>query len=148
MQNIQNCLLSLKKRRQQNQKMDNFANSTPSNYQTIPPTTVMMAGNVKEDSPMRIDEDVANLTTNFSVSGVITSHPNDTNDVENILNSDSRLQAGAASTSSGSSAFEADSSEQVPQIEKKSGSNVIVDESPLQLQMEKNKECKFENTVS
>ena len=125
--------------------MDNCENSSSSNYQTIPPTTVMMAGNIKEDSPMRIDEDVANLNSNngmISVSGINASHLDNTNDFENIFTSNDRLHAGAVSKNVGSVALQTCSSELDPQIEKKPGSNVIVDESPLQLQMEKNKECK------
>ena len=127
--------------------MDNYENSTSSNYQTIPPTTVMMAGNIKEDSPMRIDEDVANVNSNngmISVSGINASHLDNTNDFENIFTRNDRLQAGAVSKNAGSVTLQTGSVEQDPQIEKKPGSNVIVDESPLQLQMEKNKECKFQ----
>ena len=130
--------------------MDNYENSTSSNYQTIPPTTVMMAGNIKEDSPMRIDEDVANVDSNngmISVSGINASHLDNTNDFENILTRNDRLQAGAVSKNAGSVTLQTGSVEQDPQIEKKPGSNVIVDESPLQLQMEKNKECKFQILV-
>ena len=130
--------------------MDNYENSTSSNYQTIPPTTVMMAGNIKEDSPMRIDEDVANLNSNngmISVSGINASHLDNTNDFENIFTSNDRLHAGAVSKNVGSVALQTCSSELDPQIEKKPGSNVIVDESPLQLQMEKNKECKYQIIV-
>ena len=130
--------------------MDNYENSTSSNYQTIPPTTVMMAGNIKEDSPMRIDEDVANVNSNngmISVSGINASHLDNTNDFENIFTRNDRLQAGAVSKNAGSVTLQTGSVEQDPQIEKKPGSNVIVDESPLQLQMEKNKECKFQILV-
>ena len=130
--------------------MDNYENSTSSNYQTIPPTTVMMAGNIKEDSPMRIDEDVANVNSNngmISVSGINASHLDNTNDFENIFTRNDRLQAGAVSKNAGSVTLQTGSVEQDPQIEKKPGSNVIVDESPLQLQMEKNKECKCQIIV-
>ena len=130
--------------------MDNYENSTSSNYQTIPPTTVMMAGNIKEDSPMRIDEDVANVNSNngmISVSGINASHLDNTNDFENIFTRNDRLQAGAVSKNARSVTLQTGSVEQDPQIEKKPGSNVIVDESPLQLQMEKNKECKFQILV-
>ena len=130
--------------------MDNYENSTSSNYQTIPPTTVMMAGNIKEDSPMRIDEDVANLNSNngmILVPGINASHLNNTHNFESIFTSNNRLQAGAVSENAGSVALQTGSSEQETQIEKKPGSNVIVDESPLQLQMEKNKECKCQIIV-
>ena len=130
--------------------MDSYENSTSSNYQTVPPTTVMMAGNIKEDSPMRIDEDVANSNSNngmISVSGINASRLDNTNDFENIFTSNDRLHAGAVSKNGGSVALHTGSSEQDPQIEKKPGSNVIVDESPLQLQMEKNKECKCQIIV-
>ena len=62
--------------------MDNFENQSHSSYQTIPPTTVMMAGSIiKEESPMRMDEDVSNSNANSCIVSVpgtnATKHPID-----------------------------------------------------------------------
>ena len=124
--------------------MDTFENQNSLNYQTIPPTTVLMAGNHKEDSPMRIDDDMISSNANTMaslVSGDSVKLPNnlreaDTLSGHSILQSaDQTAEFRNADTSS--SEMRAD-----PLPAKKPGSNVIVDESPLQLQMEKNKECK------
>lgn len=126
--------------------MNNYPNSSNSTYQTIPPTTVMMAGNnMKEDSPMTLDEDVGDLNTENGFASVprVNSEPNNINESANIFQYNDKLQAGVTSTNVGGGDAIAFELGENPQNEKKPGSNVIVDESPLQLQMEKNKECKF-----
>ena len=126
--------------------MNNYPNSSHSTYQTIPPTTVMMAGNnMKEDSPMTLDEDVGDLNTEngFASEPRLNRHPDNSNESGNIFQHNDELQAGLASSNVGNGDAIAFGLGENPQVEKKPGSNVIVDESPLQLQMEKNKECKF-----
>ena len=126
--------------------MNNYPNSSPSTYQTIPPTTVMMAGNnMKEDSPMTLDEDVDNLSTEngFASEPRLNRHPDNSTKSGTIFQQNDELQASVASSSVGNGDSIGFGLGENPQVEKKPGSNVIVDESPLQLQMEKNKECKF-----
>ena len=125
--------------------MNNYPNSSNSTYQTIPPTTVMMAGNnMKEDSPMTLDEDVGDLNTENGLASEsrLNSHPNNVIESDNIFQYNDKLQAGVASTNVENGEAIGFGHGENPQNEKKPGSNVIVDESPLQLQMEKNKECK------
>ena len=126
--------------------MNNYPNSSHSTYQTIPPTTVMMAGNnMKEDSPMTLDENVGDLNTEngFDSEPRLKRHPDNSNESGTIFQHNDELQASVASSNVGNGDAIAFRLGQNPQVEKKPGSNVIVDESPLQLQMEKNKECKF-----
>ena len=125
--------------------MDTFANQNSVNYQTIPPTTVMMAGNHKEDSPMRIDDDIISSNANTMgslVSGDSAKLPNNLRDAVNS-SVNSMLQCGNQSTEFRNADTTSSGMGANPLPEKKPGSNVIVDESPLQLQMEKNKECKY-----
>ena len=132
--------------------MDNFENQSHSTYQTIPPTTVMMAGSIKEESPMRMDEDVSNSNANNDIVSVLginaSNHTNDIGDTLNFFNSNDMSRDGNIGSDLGHADTVAVDIVQNSQTDKKSGSNVIVDESPLQLQMEKNKECKFKIIVS
>ena len=125
--------------------MDNFDSVNSVNYQTIPPTTVMMAGNSKEDSPMRVDDDM--LSSNSNAGGPLV--PDDDLKLPNTPREGNNVSYNSLSQPRGESAAFQDSDATPggtgtnPLPDKRPGSNVIVDESPLQLQMEKNKECKL-----
>ena len=129
--------------------METFENQNSLNYQTIPPTTVMMAGNHKEDSPMRIDDDMISSNANTMgslVSGDSVKLLNNLREADNVsvnrirqCGNHSAEFRNADATSSGIGAN--------PLPDKNPGFNVIIDESPLQLQMEKNKECKSNTLI-
>ena len=124
--------------------MDNFDTQNSLNYQTTPPTTVIMAGGSNKDcSPMRTDDNTFNFNANLREVQQETSGDNPDMSKSNYPPTNAYLQS-----ADGLEALphnDGASSESDPNLiqQKKSGSNVIVDESPLQLQMEKNKECKF-----
>ena len=124
--------------------MDNFDTQNSLNYQTTPPTTVIMAGGCNKDcSPMRTDDITSNFNGNLREVREEASVDNQDMSQSNYLPTNSYLQSAegleALPHNDGASSESDPNSIQ----QKKSGSNVIVDESPLQLQMEKNKECKF-----
>ena len=124
--------------------MDNFDTQNSLNYQTTPPTTVIMAGGSNKDcSPMRTDDITFNFNANLQEVREEASGDNPDMSKSNYLptNSYPQNEEGLEALPHNDGA----SSESDPNLiqQKKSGSNVIVDESPLQLQMEKNKECKF-----
>ena len=124
--------------------MDNFDTQNSLNYQTTPPTTVIMAGGSNKDcSPMRTDDITFNFNANLQEVREEASGDNPDISKSNYPPTNSYLQS-----AEGLEALphnDGASSESDPNLiqQKKSGSNVIVDESPLQLQMEKNKECKL-----
>ena len=112
-------------------------------YQTSPPATVVMAGNHKEDSPMRIDDLCFHNTNLDSDSTALDNIKMSTN---SLLpgNGPSRgdlklLNDGAPTIMQNGTDLESEA-HLVPAT--RPASNVIVDDSPLQNQMEKNKECK------
>ena len=125
--------------------MDKFNNPNSRNYQTIPPTTVMMAGNNKELSPMRVDDNIHATNTNVGEAQASGDNPIMLDDFRQSVEGSGPdiFRFGKEASELGSFDEAAVSAEANPIPEKKPGSNVIVDESPLQLQMEKNKECKL-----
>ena len=113
-------------------------------YQTIPPTTVMMAGNNKEDSPMRIDNEIISSNANVRDAQAADGIPKMSAhfDGSNVVSANMGLQG----WNEGSTLVQHNGLLSEPEVnslpETRPASNVIVDDSPLQLQMEKNKECK------
>ena len=112
-------------------------------YQTSPPATVVMAGNHKEDSPMRIDDLSFNKTNLHSKSTAVgdIKMPKSSLSRNEPSTGDMKLfYDGTPNTMQNGTTIEPEAnmvSETGP------ASNVIVDYSPLQNQMEKNKECKL-----
>ena len=103
----------------------------------------MAGGSNKDCSPMRTDDITFNFNANLREVRQDASGDNPDTSKSNYPPTNSYLQSAEGlealpHNDGASSESDPDSIQQ-----KKSGSNVIVDESPLQLQMEKNKECKF-----
>jgi len=116
-------------------------NSLPT-YQTSPPATIRMPGDSKESSPMKIGDD-----NNFDSTHKV-----------NELNAGGPAQIASTNGQYGDQGLPVWSQDSVNLAqetgdmanqsvagmvpEKTPASNVIVDDSPLQNQMERNKECK------
>ena len=125
--------------------MDKFTSDNSLAYQTIPPTTVMMAGNNEEGFPVGLNDRTTLLNSNLENNQAAGVDPNIPPDF--VGSSDNNVNGVLLSFN------EASEVEQQNEIKNnietnasttiKPPSNVIVDDSPLQLQMEKNKECKY-----
>ena len=122
---------------------NSFDGHTSLTYQTSPPATVVMAGNHKEDSPMRVDDlcfQTTNLDSDNTAVGNIKMSTNSLVSGNGPSRGDLRLSDDGIPTTM-QNGVEIDSEARlVPAT--RTVSNVIVDDSPLQNQMEKNKECK------
>lgn len=125
--------------------MDKFASDNSLAYQTIPPTTVMMAGNNKEGFPVGLND------RNFSFNSNVRNNQaagGDPNMAPNFVgSSDNNVNGVLLSFNEASEVEQQNEVKNNPETNAsriiKPSSNVIVDDSPLQLQMEKNKECKY-----
>ena len=122
---------------------NSFDGHTSLTYQTSPPATVVMAGNRKEDSPMRVDDLYFQSTNLDSDNTAVDNIKMSTNSLllgNGPSSGDLRLSDdGTPTTMQNGTEIESEA-HLVPAT--RTVSNVIVDDSPLQNQMEKNKECK------